>query len=231
MQPLMEQPAPPPAEHRRIDVREDLRFAGPPRPWHVRVIGDVSPAFFKDPSFDPLASDDVVTFGGGTLEGEWVFAERVPLMIDVGYAGAGSTEMTFDHLTLTYALHSLQVGVLVGYRFRDAVMPYVRGGVALTWMGVTIEGNDDSFEDWVFAAGGYAMAGVELSLARRWMRRVFRSEVFTAGVRVEAGYLYLGSFDFPTTTDDDTLVEHTSPSLGAVRLDGASMRISVVLAF
>ena len=200
------------------------------RPWHLRLSGGATEIFVRHPSLDSLKDDDLVVLAGLTLEAEWVFLDAVPVVIQVGWGAAEFEDDLFDALHTRTRLHSMLIGVQAGYRFWDALTPYVRVGFSGTWGDVHIDGNASDLGGWTFAAGAYAFAGVEATLPRAWMRRVFRSEVFTFGVRVEGGYSYLGRLHYGERADT-SLLEHEESSLGTLALHGGAMNVGVVLAF
>ena len=202
-----------------------------PRNWHINILGEATPMFVQDASFDALQRDDSIALAGATIEGGYAIGDQIPIMAQISYGWMSLGDPLFDDLQPTLEAHSVQIGVLAGYRFWDAMMPYVRAGVTLTWAELILDGVGDSFEEQDFAPGVYAMAGLELALARRWIRRLFRTDQFTLGVRVEAGYTYLGRFEYGGTSDDSTLVTHSNSSLGTLRLDGATMRVGFLISF
>ncbi len=202
-----------------------------PRSWHINVLGDATPMFVRHSSFDALEADDSIALVGATVEGGYTLRDAIPIMAQVSYGWAALGEPLFEELQMSLEAHSLQIGVMAGYRFWDAMMPYVRAGLTLTWADLSIDGGGDSVEGRSFAPGFYATAGVELALARRWIERAFRTTQFTIGIRLEAGYTYLGRFEFTEETDESTLVTHTNAQLGTLQLDGATIRLSFLLSF
>ena len=221
------EPAPEPLAG--LEVRSVVETS--PRNWHINILGEATPMFVQDASFDALQRDDSIALAGATIEGGYAIGDQIPIMAQISYGWMSLGDPLFDDLQPTLEAHSVQIGVLAGYRFWDAMMPYVRAGVTLTWAELILDGVGDSFEEQDFAPGVYAMAGLELALARRWIRRLFRTDQFTLGVRVEAGYTYLGRFEYGGTSDDSTLVTHSNSSLGTLRLDGATMRVGFLISF
>jgi hypothetical protein len=202
-----------------------------PRPWHIRATAGGAGLFARSESLDPLRTDDIVGLASCTLEAEWVLADRVPLVLQVGYGGAEFGATLFQDLQSDFTLHALEIGIQAGYRLWDAFMPFVRGGFVASWGQVRIDGAVGDLEAWAFAPGGYALAGIELGLPRRWMRSLFRSEVFTLAIRFEAGYLFLGDLEYDQQTDDSSLLDRDQVALGTVRLDGATIDGALILSF
>ncbi len=187
--------------------------------------------FARDPSLDTFATDDLLAPGNVTVEGEWTFLRHIAVSIHLGYVGLQRGATVFSDLDTSLALHAMQIGAQVGYRLWDAFTPYVRGGLSLGWAKASIGAEDDELESWSFSPGAYVMGGAELTLPRRWMRRLFRADVVTLGVLFEAGYVFSGRFEYPGEEDGSGLVPHQDAALGTLDLSGAAMRLGLLLSF
>jgi hypothetical protein len=202
-----------------------------PRSWHIRLSGALTELLLRHESYDVVSADDQLTTGGVSLDGEWVFWQRVPLMVQVGYLGGEFGDPLFESLETSGRVDALRLGLLVGFRLWDAVTPYVRGGFIATWSKLSIEGLGEDIAVESFAPGWYAMAGFELSLPRRWLRRIIRTELFTIGLRFEAGYADLGEHDLAASRERGGLMEERQAALGALRLGGAAIDLGFFLSF
>lgn len=200
------------------------------RLWHIRGLLTATPLWVSHPSFDIYSSSDSMALAGFTLEGEWSFFDRLPVSIQVGYNNADLAGTIFSELETALVIREMVIGAQVGYRLWDSVTPYVRGGLLLSWAQTRIEGGDDVMRQEGFAPGAYAMAGVELTLPRRWIRRMFRTDLFTIGLLVEAGYVFAGRFEL-AADDSSSLVPHNDVALGTLELSGAAMRTGFLLSF
>lgn len=202
-----------------------------PRPWHIRLSSALSESLLRDESYDAASRDDQLVTAGASVEGEWVFLSTIAVAVQVGYLGGAFGSSLFDSLKTDGQIHALQVGASLGYRLWDAVMPYVRGGFIATWSTMKVEGLDEDIDTEAFAPGWYAMGGVELTLARRWIRRIFRTEVFTIGLRFEAGYADFGQHEFDESRELEGVAEERQASLGTLSLGGAAMNFGFILSF
>ena len=127
---------------------------------------------------------------------------------------------------MTTEIHSLSLMPFAGYRLWGFVFPYVRTGFVGSWLELGLSGEGTSRTRQVFAPGFGVAGGLEVSLPRRYALKWL-----TGGVRLEAGYTYLGKFDFPSHGSGGSLVETTWSSLGTLTLRGASLGVSVFATF
>jgi hypothetical protein len=208
----------------------EARLEAARRPWHLALTGGANLLFVDQPSYVYVGSDELAA-GEVALEAEWRWRERLTTAFFVGYAGSDLTQTLFQDFDVDTRLHSLQLGLLVGYRVWDWFMPYVRGTVAVTWSDLQLYSAALTMDGTAQAVGGGATAGLEVSVPRRWMARGFRTAQFTVGMRIEAGYLFLGQFDYATELDGDHLAESTALDLGTIDLQGAALRLNVVASF
>lgn len=79
---------------------------------------------------------------------------------------------------------------------------------------------------------GYAMAGVQFLLPRRWIHA--RDEGFTAGITVEGGMTFSSDLAFapkPARTGDEIRMEVTAAGLGGVNLTAPGFRVGAMVVF
>jgi len=202
-----------------------------PRLWHLRLTAQSHNLLVRHASFNPLKVDDLLSQGG--LEGgiELHLLPRLMVGAEVGWVGGGFTGVVFGTDSTTVKAHSLRAGVRVGYRLWDSVTPYVRGGFAATWLAARVYTDTQTLGGPAFAPGAYGLAGVEFTIRRSWMRRVFGSKIFTMGLVFEAGWVHLGRFHFDGGKNTDGIVDDYRSGLGRLTLTGATVNAGLVLAF
>ncbi len=231
-------PAPAPSLNRSsgpqatVEVRAEPGEIRAPRVWHIRVTGGATQMIVRSESFDAVNSDDRLDLSSVDLGFEWgLLGGTLPLAVHIGYAMATVDEQIFHSMDTSMRVDALQIGVTAGYRLWDVLMPYVRGGVSLTWTDLRIYGQGAELGGDRFAVGGFGMAGFEVQLPRRWLARLFRRGIFTFGFRAEAGYVHLGTMEYEESTDSGGLIEERQVALGALSLGGAAVHFGAFLSF
>jgi hypothetical protein len=201
------------------------------RRWHLRLTAQSANLLAKHPSLDVLKSNDLVALGEISVGAEYTLMDGLVVGARMAYAGGDFDDTVFGEQATSLLLHTAHFGVFVGYRFLDAILVFARGEYVSSWAKTTLTGSEVDFEAWKFASGGYGAAGVEFTIRRRWMKRIFRTWDFTLGLTVEFGYLYAGEFNFTEGVDTSRLVDAYTSSLGRLRLDGFCLRTGLVLSF
>ncbi len=222
--PVVDTPPGPPTVVRRHPVT-------PQRLWHLRLTAGSHQLLIRHASFNPLKADDLFSQGGVKGDVELWLLPRLVVGAEIGWVGGRFEDTVFDTDTTVLHAHSLRAGLRVGYRLWDSVTPYVRGGFAATWVAARIRTDTQSLGGRALAPGGYALAGVELTLKRSWMRRIFGSTVFTMGVLFEAGWVHLGQFKLDGGKSGAGLVDDYRAGLGKLTLQGVTVNAGLVLAF
>lgn len=207
------------------------RPVGPPRLWHLRFTAQSHNLLVRHASLNPLKADDLFSSGGLNGGIELTLLPRLVVGAEIGWVGGRFTDTVFGTDTTTVEAHSLRAGVRVGYRLWDSVTPYVRGGFTATWLAARVHTDTQSLGGRAFAPGAYALGGVELTIRRSWMRKVFGSGIFTMGLVFEAGWVQLGQFDLDGGIDTSGLVDDYRTGLGRLTLQGVTVNAGLVLAF
>jgi len=207
------------------------RPVGTSRLWHLRLTAQSHNLLVRHASLNPLKADDLCTSGGLNAGIEFFLVPGLVVGAEVGWVGGRFTDAVFDTDTTSVEAHSLWAGARVGYRLWDSVTPYVRGGFSATWLGARVHTDTQSLGGRAFAPGAYALGGVELTIRRTWMRKVFGSEIFTMGLVFEAGWVHLGRFDLDGGKNSSGLVDDYRAGLGRLTLRGVTVNAGLVLAF
>jgi hypothetical protein len=195
----------------------------------VRLTGRSVNLLVREPSYDVFSEDDLLARGELALALELNPVDRLVVAVEWGYAGGRRSDPLHQDFTAEQQQHSLLLGAWVGYRFWDAVTPFVRGGFAYTWLEGRVRGDGLSMGGWDQAPGGYVFGGLELALARRWMWRALGTAAFTLALTVEAGWVDLGRFAPGGGLDQSALVDEYRDGLGTLELRGAAVSVGFVL--
>lgn len=207
------------------------RPVDPPRLWHLRFTAQSHNMLVRHSSLNPLKGDDLLSQGGLSGGIELSLLPGLVVGAEVGWVGGRFEDTVFGTDITTVEAHSLRVGARVGYRLWDSVTPYVRGGFTATWMACHVRTDTQSLGGRAFASGAYALGGVEITIRRSWMRKVFGSGIFTLGVVFEAGWVSLGQFDLDGGKSSAGLVDDYRAGLGRLTLQGATVNAGLVLSF
>ena len=229
--PLPPDPLPEVAHPTSTTLHRRRRPEGPQRMWHLRLTAQSHNLLVRHASFNPLKVDDLLSQGGLAGGMELTLLARLVVGAEVGWVGGGFTGSLFGSDTTNLKAHSLRMGVRVGYRLWDAVTPYVRGGFAATWLAARVYTDTQTLGGRSFAPGAYGLAGVEFTIRRSWMRKVFGSKIFTMGLVFEAGWVHLGQFNLEGGKNTSGLVDDYRAGLGRLTLTGVTVNAGLVLAF
>jgi opacity protein-like surface antigen len=235
----VEPPPPPPDDDADVDSRRPeaalgRRLTVPPpstRRWAVRLSGHTVSVLSRHRSLDPLKSDDHLLAGGVTLGAELQVVRTLLVGLELGYSGGSFSDVVFGSQGTAVRMDTVEAGVRVGYRLWGALTPFVRAGFAGTWTEAHVRAGTGSLGGTDFAPGGYALAGLELTVRRDWLRRTLRTDAFTMGITFEAGYVHLGRFGFDGGVSQTGLLDEQRSGLGDLTLGGPAIRVGFLLAF
>ncbi len=203
----------------------------PLRLWHLRFTAQSHSLLVRHTSLNPLKDDDLFSRGGLSGGIELNLVDRLVVSADLGWVGGRFTDTVFDTDTTEVVAHSLRAGAQMGYRLWDSVTPYVRGDFTATWLGARVRTDSQSLGGRDFAPRAYALAGVEFTIRRSWIRRAFGSTNFTMGLVFEAGWVYLGQFNLDGGLDTTELVDDYRTALGKLTLRGVTINAGLLLSF
>ncbi len=196
------------------------------RPWHLRVGAGFNQMLVRHKSFNILREDDSLVMGRLELSGEMVVWRDLAVGVSGVYHGTAMRSSLFEDFDVSTNVHGFSLTAFTGYTLWEFLFPYVRAGFLGSWVELALQGELGNTSKRSFAPGFTASGGVELRLPRRlalpWL---------TGGLRLEAGYTYLGKFSFSSHEETDSLVDENWSEFGTLTLRGASFGISVFASF
>lgn len=196
------------------------------RPWHIRVEAGFNQMLVRHKSFNTLKEDDSLLMGRIELSGEMRVWRDLAVGVSGVYHGTAMRSSLFEDFDVTTNVHGFSLTAFTGYTLWEFLFPYVRAGFLGSWVELAIRGELGDSSKRRFAPGLAVSGGLEFRLPRR-----FSLEWLTGGVRLEAGYTYLGDFSFSSHNDTDSLVAKNWSGFGTLTLRGASYGISVFASF
>lgn len=210
----------------RVEQRSEVA-PPPPRVWRLRVIARSFSLLVRSSSLDALQSEDLVQSGEISVGAELRIWRDLVLGAELGYAGGRSSGAVLESFRTSLRHDVALVGITLGWRLWDALMPYVRGGLAVTRLDGRVRANDLSLGGRDLAAGGYLLAGLELGVPRSWLR----TSSVSVALHLEAGWAKLGRFHLEGGIDESRLVDEYRAGLGRITLSGAAVNVGLSLSF
>jgi hypothetical protein len=212
----------------------------------LRLNGDF--LFARDTSYDVFSGKD--QRGGLDLSFSYTFYYAgcaVLFDVEAGYMYFPPVEGTlFDAYPTTLLTHGLYGGLRVHLRidrrYIEWLQPYVRVNGGAVWGKAELgaAGGQPSMEDWGSTGTVYAGGGVQVtiptSVFKAKRKRLCLTKQFSFGMSWEAGYFWTGPMRFRLhpkggTGGDVDPIDVEGVSLGALRLAGPMLRVSLVVTF